>query len=230
MPPIVGLDHGVMEHQSLDRKRKVSSSPTSTSKLPKLSRTWSTSSAKTSEEREPTAEAVTSLQGTCTVCIDDVMQSQLVHLACGHDYCVECAVRLFNSAMKDESRFPPQCCGVTIPLHPVEHVLPSNFPGTFHQREIELSAPSPDRLYCSCSTCSAFIDTATVNIEKDKVVCPKCQTRTCTICKGAAHEDSDCPQDPAMISLMAMAAAEGYKQCPSCHRLVDLTFGCNHMT
>lgn len=86
---------------------------------------------------------------------------------------------------------------------------------------------TPNRTYCSNKSCSIFIRPS--NMKGDKATCPECDSRTCTICKSSAHE-GDCPQDPAVVALMATAAKEGFKQCPSCRVMVELTFGCNHMT
>lgn len=107
----------------------------------------------------------------------------------------------------------------------VQQHLPDGFPEAFRQRQLEMD--TPNRTYCSNKPCSIFIRPS--NMDGDKATCPECDTRTCTICKGGAHE-GDCPQDSAVVALMAAAAREGFKQCPSCRVMVELTFGCNHMT
>ncbi|CAL8580482.1 hypothetical protein XPA_006203 [Xanthoria parietina] len=141
------------------------------------------------------------------------LPSELIHLPCDHNYCVECTMRLFTSAMTDETLFPPQCCGISIPL-----------------ARMELSTPASERTYCASQTCSLFLGSQTEGLQEEKVHCPRCNTDTCTTCKGVAHESSYCPQDPSVVSLMATAASQGYKQCPSCHLVIELTFGCHHMT
>ncbi|KAL8776440.1 MAG: hypothetical protein Q9213_008274 [Squamulea squamosa] len=175
-----------------------------------------------SERQQP---AQSELQGVCIVCQDRFQQRKLLHLACGHDYCHECMVALFNNAMKDESLFPPRCRKQVVPLAMVQRHFAPGFSKTFRKRQVEMN--TPNRTYCCTKSCSVFIEPS--NIEGDKATCPDCKIQTCIICKGCAHQ-GDCPEDPAMISLMATAAQEGYKQCPSCRLLVELTFGCNHMT
>lgn len=49
------------------------------------------------------------------------------------------------------------------------------------------------------------------------------------MCKGAAHQ-GDCPEDEASNQLLALAEQEGWKRCPGCHRMVELTHGCYHMS
>ncbi len=176
-----------------------------------------------SEQQE--SESESGVQIACIVCQDQFSRQQLSHLPCGHEYCHGCLMELFNSAMRDESLFPPRCCKQLIPPTMVQQHLPDGFPEAFRQRQLEMD--TPNRTYCSNKPCSIFIRPS--NMDGDKATCPECDTRTCTICKGGAHE-GDCPQDSAVVALMAAAAREGFKQCPSCRVMVELTFGCNHMT
>ena len=48
--------------------------------------------------------------GPCIICGDELPQEEILRLSCGDQYCHVCLVDLFNSAMKDESLFPPRCC------------------------------------------------------------------------------------------------------------------------
>ncbi|XMA18656.1 hypothetical protein WAI453_011447 [Rhynchosporium graminicola] len=56
-----------------------------------------------------------------------------------------------------------------------------------------------------------------------------CFTVTCKICKGPAHQH-DCPQDAATQQVLQLAAAEGWKRCAHCKRMIELKVGCNHIT
>ncbi|KAI4121759.1 MAG: hypothetical protein LQ338_006183 [Usnochroma carphineum] len=150
---------------------------------------------------------------------------ELSRLPCDHHYCDQCIARLFDSAMKDESLFPPRCCGKHIPFESVEHLFDEEYESVFEERRIELSAEN--RIYCAKPECSLFIRAD--RVEAGKAICRACSTETCVYCKSTAHE-GECSQDPAVTSLMALAAAEGYRQCYRCQRLVELTFGCNHIT
>ena len=83
------------------------------------------------------------------------------------------------------------------------------------------------RTYCYDTGCGDFITPQDIN--GDKATCARCTKITCTICKSAAHED-DCPDDPALVSLMEAATAAGYQQCRQCKRMIELFMGCNHIT
>lgn len=179
-------------------------------------------SAETSKDGSP--DEVSQLAGSCVAC-GEINPRELIQVPCDDYYCHDCLANLFRYAMEDESLFPPQCCGQLIPMEEVTPYLTDDFAEGFSARALELS--TLDRVYCSDGSCSAFINPE--DIVGDRATCGKCGTATCKVCKAAAHE-GDCPEDPAVISLMATAAAEGYKKCYSCRRLVELTYGCNHIT
>ncbi|KAL9024267.1 MAG: hypothetical protein Q9196_006637 [Gyalolechia fulgens] len=160
----------------------------------------------------------------CLACGDYLSPTEQLHVPCGDSYCHECVKHLFESAMKDDSLFPPQCCGEHIPLNLVEDLFEPRFTAMFGEREIELG--TSHRTYCADPSCSTFIKAD--NIKDGTARCPVCFLETCAICKGIAH-DHDCPEDPAVKSLMEVARVEGYKQCHACKVMVELTFGCNHM-
>lgn len=162
---------------------------------------------------------------SCSICRYEISPEHSFLLSCQDRYCDECIICLFNAAMKHESLFPPQCCGEQVPLATVQHLITAEIELAFQMRRVELA--TPNRVYCSKTDCSAFIepwyhvgDTAT---------CPKCYSHTCITCKGPKHENQ-CPLNPAAIDLMALAASQGYKQCPSCHTMIEFIQGCNHMT
>ncbi|KAL8684914.1 MAG: hypothetical protein Q9224_006067, partial [Gallowayella concinna] len=147
------------------------------------------------------------LPAVCVACQDQFPQQESSHLACGHDYCHGCLVSLFNSAMTDESLYPPRCCRELIPLTLMQSHFSPQFVDAFYSRQVELS--TPNRTYCSKPTCSAFIEAS--NIEGGEATCPICNTQTCVVCQSGTHE-GDCAQDPAVVALMTTAAREGFKQ------------------
>ncbi|KAL8672299.1 MAG: hypothetical protein Q9168_003215 [Polycauliona sp. 1 TL-2023] len=211
-PTMLGLDRRAMEQERLSRKRKAAcpSTPTQTCKVTKLS--------------DPDQE------GDCTACMEPSLPGDLNRLPCDHSYCDECIVSLFTIAMKDETMFPPKCCGISIPLSTIEWRSTAEFDDAFQKREVELGTEPAERTYCSNQECSTFIPTKGQGLHSDKATCPECNSQTCVVCKGGAHQAGYCAQDPAVVSLMETAAQEGYKQCPSCHLIIELTFGCNHIT
>ncbi|KAI9767694.1 MAG: hypothetical protein M1840_005566 [Geoglossum simile] len=159
--------------------------------------------------------------GQCIACGDAKEGSHLMHAGCSHSYCIGCTNELFEYATKDESLFPPRCCRIPIPLSDARPLLNSGLIERFERKSVELGTPNPT--YCHSTACSEFIPPE--NIDGDRATCRICSQVTCTICKACAH-DGDCPEDPALESLMAVVAKEGYQRCYQCKRLVELDTGC----
>lgn len=161
----------------------------------------------------------------CVACGDGKPEWDLMLATCGDRYCKACVRTLFDHATRDESLYPPRCCREPIPLSIARQYLEEDLVIRFERKAIEFS--TSERTYCHDAGCSTFIPPE--HIDGDKAICPECSLLTCKVCKTAAHEN-DCPEDPALEGLMAVAAAAGYQQCYQCKRLVELNVGCNHMT
>ena len=172
-------------------------------------------------ESRPKTEPLVS----CVSCGDGKVEQDLMLATCGDHYCQWCTRTLFDLATTDESLYPPRCCREPIPLADARHFLGEELISRFERKAIEFN--THDRTYCYGAGCSAFI--LPQHIDGDKATCAECHEVTCKICKSAAHEN-DCPEDPAREDLMVAAAAAGWQQCYRCKRLVELEYGCNHMT
>lgn len=166
--------------------------------------------------------------GYCVACGDTKGFYDVVRVPCGHEYCRECLSRLFQAAMRDESLFPPRCDGQEMTLSRFGFFLPPWLVQEFRERSVEFGTEK--RIYCHDSRCSAFIPmSANEDIKGDSLACPSCKKMTCTICKAAAHV-GDCPKDKALQELLETAANEQWQRCYRCRRLLELEYGCYHMT
>jgi hypothetical protein len=96
---------------------------------------------------------------------------------------------------------------------------------TFNKKALEFS--TANRVYCYVPTCSEFLGPATNTITIS--TCSKCDARTCTHCKSVAHGFTLC-DDEKDREVLAMGETEGWKRCPACHQLIELAYGCYHMT
>lgn len=144
---------------------------------------------------------------------------------CGHYYCDGCLNNLFGLAMGDKTAYPPRCCRQAIDFDDVRHLLDQQLAEDFATKKPELDDPTPT--YCYIATCSAYIRESNKN--EQVATCPQCEAKTCILCKDAQHE-GDCADDKAIEDTKKLAAKEGWKQCPRCESIVELTHGCNHMT
>jgi hypothetical protein len=86
---------------------------------------------------------------------------------------------------------------------------------------------TPNRVYCHINTCSVFLGPATDN--QVSTPCQACWARTCTRCKNAAHGTLPC-DDQLDQEVLALGESEGWRRCPACHQLIELSMGCFHMT
>lgn len=164
---------------------------------------------------------------SCALCLEKVQFNDLIQLPCSHEYCRDCLKNLFTTCLKDESLYPPRCCNQTIPETEtqVRRFLGEELLGRFLARKLEMQ--TPNKTYCYKRECSAFIPPQ--GIKGDIAACPRCQAKTCSICKAPAHEGTDCPEDASAQQLLEMAEEEGWKQCYACHKVVELSYGCNHI-
>ncbi|KAI1170847.1 hypothetical protein F4777DRAFT_92073 [Nemania sp. FL0916] len=161
----------------------------------------------------------------CEACLEQKHPSELCRAPCQHEYCGQCLSSLFRCAMTDESLFPPQCCKQPIPLDKSRSFLDPNLVEPFQQKALEFS--TPNRTYCHNTNCAAFIPPA--NCSYTTATCGKCRKQTCTTCKGASH-DRDCPSDEQLQQALQLARQEGWQRCQNCSTMVELNFGCNHIT
>ncbi|EKJ77658.1 hypothetical protein FPSE_02156 [Fusarium pseudograminearum CS3096] len=160
----------------------------------------------------------------CIACNDQFPPLALFRTSCSHEYCRACLVGLVRSSLQDESLFPPKCCGQTIPIKQGRWFSPQLI-GQFQAKKLELD--TSNRVYCSEPFCSTFIPP--VFIAGETATCPKCDRKTCIHCNGPRHTGV-CPNDTASRQVLQLADQNGWQQCYSCHRVVELETGCYHMT
>lgn len=179
-----------------------------------------------SSSRGAKRQRTAALERRCEACRDEKKFFDVATLPhCRHDYCRNCLDQLFRLSLEDETLFPPRCCRQPIPFRDVRVFLTADTAREFERKRPELE--TPNRTYCRLPTCSTWIPPR--NILNDIGTCPSCGTATCTICKDATHP-GDCPNDETTQMLLQTADASGWQRCFQCRRVVELNYGCNHMT
>ncbi|KAL4902581.1 hypothetical protein BDW74DRAFT_180687 [Aspergillus multicolor] len=161
----------------------------------------------------------------CIACMDEVEFINAVHAPCQHDYCHPCLLSLFEAFLTDETLFPPRCCRQRMDTSSTRIFLSSEFLQRYNKKKIEFSVVN--RTYCYSPTCSSFIHPN--HIVDNVATCPECRLTTCLNCKARAHT-GDCPNDNALQQLLTVAQENGWQRCYSCWHVVELNYGCNHMT
>ena len=164
----------------------------------------------------------------CTACGNPI-DGPTVYPLCSHPFCVGCFQNRIEIAADDESAFPPKCCGTNGNfsfLRDFKYLDPDVAQKFASKRPEYLTT---DRVYCHNRVCSAFLGAALTRIAAYE--CKKCDQWTCGHCKGPGHSSSiGCSTDPKDEDILELATREGWQQCLSCNSLVQLAFGCNHMT
>ncbi|KAG5768131.1 hypothetical protein H9Q72_004219 [Fusarium xylarioides] len=93
--------------------------------------------------------------------------------------------------MKDESIFPPKCCGQAIPVDTTNAFITEELLAEYDNKREEFATTK--RTYCSDKACSTFIPTRF--IEDGIARCTRCEKKTCLNCLSEAHEGT-CTDDP----------------------------------
>lgn len=165
----------------------------------------------------------------CVCCMVDFDAEDTVTCPCSHDYCRVCLRDFFCRSLTDESLFPPRCCNEPIPVEGdiIKDALGEDLVADFQDKKEEFEAPN--RMYCHVQGCGAWISPRHIDIS-GVGTCPECQAKTCATCKAAVHEGMDCPEDEGTRNILNLAQQEGWRQCYSCHRVVELNTGCYHIS
>ncbi|KLU82936.1 IBR domain-containing protein [Magnaporthiopsis poae ATCC 64411] len=176
----------------------------------------------------------TNLPLSCICCREDFSKTQALQtLPCGHTYCNDCLRIMINQSIRDESKMPPRCCTQPIPSTIARAVLGREEQQLFLKAVLQFSTPWESRIFCPNSTCGEFIRPRGRIDPKHPfdVVCRRCRTRVCIMCKRDAHPlGQDCPADWELEAVLKMGEKSGWRRCYKCRTLVELSQGCTHMT
>jgi hypothetical protein len=172
-------------------------------------------------------ETMASEKLECAACTEEFRWVSLTKLKCEHQYCDPCMKRIIMRGVIDHDLvlFPPRCCGTNIPFAIIFNTLDDREMDDFQNAEMEKN--TREKTYCSNSSCGRFIDPA--HIRAGDATCPRCFSETCSMCKNPSHM-GDCPADPELRATLNLGAQEQWQRCFSCHALVEIEIGCNHMT
>ncbi|KAJ5387633.1 hypothetical protein N7509_010174, partial [Penicillium cosmopolitanum] len=159
----------------------------------------------------------------CVICREQFIFFKVIRAPCSDYYCQDCLFQLFGAALRDDSLFPPRCCGISIPLDHVRTLIGSDTSRRMEEKTLEINDAS--RTYCSKRTCSAYI--LPCQKQGSCGTCQVCEQKTCIRCKEEFHQGK-CVQK--WNPVVRMAQVYGWKRCAKCQNIVELSTGCNHTT
>ncbi|KAK6341851.1 hypothetical protein TWF730_001338 [Orbilia blumenaviensis] len=184
--------------------------------------------------REPYFKSPGSTQRECISCTDMFPVTEIITLDCNHRYCESCLNMMVMTASQQESTMPPKCCSVKVRPNIIKRVLKTDEDKIkFSRKIIEYDTMVEKRLFCPKRKCGAFIPYHPRKDQHHPLVgtCQKCGTRACRICKGKAHKPTeDCPEDLGLNAVIGLSKDNGWKRCYRCRAMIELNYGCNHMT
>lgn len=247
-------DEGQARHSRKAHTRpSMKRSSTTSTKLPSVAETHEDSSqpapsSKRSSKREsiplaPPApsrrHSTTSVPSStklveCLTCgSDDIPLPKSAELSCGHRMCHDCLKRVFEMSVKDPAHMPPKCCNDDhIPLKHVDKLFDLKFKILWNRKYQEYH--TKNRIYCPTAKCGEWIKPKHIHKSsldgRKYALCPRCKIKVCTLCNNKQHKSSECPKDPEIAKLVEQAKEQGWQRCFSCHAMVELQSGCNHMT
>jgi hypothetical protein len=151
-------------------------------------------------------------------------------LACNHAYCTVCMKELLQQALKDSDLIPLRCCELPIDMTVSTLLLNSRGSNILLERTEEKAARN--KMYCP--SCSKFIDLDRVDLTESITFYCYCGIELCSVCRTASHAEVTCQANLDVRNgsdkpVLDLGEANGWKQCPNCAALIELTYGCNHM-
>ncbi|KZV99978.1 hypothetical protein EXIGLDRAFT_723147 [Exidia glandulosa HHB12029] len=183
---------------------------------------------------------------TCPVCHSDA--TDVVHLPCGHDYCLPCLQLYLVSSLALETRvFPLRCiasssassitdnrsrppsCDAPLPVATIRKLLTPDEEHALLDASFVAYVRSHASLFKFCPTpdCEQVYRVAPAS-SPTVFTCPSCLASTCTACHSA-HPGLSCARHRSSLAAHHMAP-DVIKHCPSgCGALLQKLDGCNHV-
>eukprot|EP00397_Hematodinium_sp_SG-2012_P012764 GEMP01012943.1.p1 GENE.GEMP01012943.1~~GEMP01012943.1.p1 ORF type:complete len:565 (+),score=108.80 GEMP01012943.1:30-1697(+) len=175
----------------------------------------------------------TTTNGECQVCFSNDL---LITLECRDQMCLGCLRTLCNTAINDRSLIPISCCGKKISPELIHRLFTPAQCIKYAEMLKEKDASS--MMHCPNKDCGSFIDLVHMHHVTKSIECPSCKMSLCVVCKTPRHSGQTCQEfaarraetDPGHRALQSMAKNEQWKQCPKCAHMIELRYGCNHIT
>ena len=177
------------------------------------------------DETLPQTGSTPQQRPSCISCSDEIEARSFTAL-CKHSYCDDCLASYVKIALEPAGIFPPACCNLPITLQLAQANLDHDLVKRWQKKHSEIAE--------SCSLVGARSGCCVI-IPPEKIVdglghCLACNNYTCRRCRMQAHKSGPCPKDAELRDAMNLAKKQGWQTCYRCGEMIELNFGCNHMT
>ena len=164
----------------------------------------------------------------CASCHKDLNHTHTLRsLPCSHTYCHDCLHDLVQQAILAESRMPPKCCGIALPVHSVKSALSHTEQVSFMKSFQQYSTPWEESIFCPSTACGEFVPKPgkVDPCHPFQLDCVECGTKVCSVCKQIAHGTAiQCPLDYELESIR-VSDGDGWRRCFNCLSLVKAKQG-----
>lgn len=181
----------------------------------------------------------------CGICFEessDMFEGSL----CFHRFCEACMTRYIHSMLEQRRHqiyCPHESCSEALTLDECRYFLPAEIFEQWSAVMVEAEIPEALKVYCPFSDCSGLLvkeNVGTLDVEDvDMAECPFCNRLFCARCKVPWHANLQCSEfqslpttDKTEADFLLLKLAEDHKwrRCGKCKSMVELIYGCNHIT
>ncbi|KAK3137097.1 hypothetical protein QOZ80_5BG0447880 [Eleusine coracana subsp. coracana] len=188
--------------------------------------------------------------GTCLICCEEKLGSQMIKAGCSHTFCYSCLTAYVEERLLT-SKLPIRCpqlrCKYLISASECKSFLPVSSYDSLERAFAEAGNSGMERFYCPFPNCLVSLDLsqhfsrASSSSQSDLscVECPECHRDICVNCGVPWHIMMDCDEyqslpveerDAGDLSLHRLAQNNSWRRCQRCRQMIEHTQGCFHMT
>uniref|UniRef100_A0A0C9S4W7 RBR-type E3 ubiquitin transferase n=1 Tax=Wollemia nobilis TaxID=56998 RepID=A0A0C9S4W7_9CONI len=179
----------------------------------------------------------------CGICFEDSMEEMFEGLHCLHRFCHACMTRYIHSRLEQKRHqmcCPHSSCSEPLTLQECRYFLPAEIFDAWSSAILEAEIPDSDKLHCPFPDCLALLLLPSASeVEIPNAECPFCNRMFCVRCMVPWHADLHCDEfqklppterSEADLQLLKLADDLKWQRCAKCKGMIELSYGCNHMT
>ncbi|GLJ26369.1 hypothetical protein SUGI_0508050 [Cryptomeria japonica] len=182
----------------------------------------------------------------CGICFEDSLPEMFEGMHCLHRFCHSCMTQYIHSRLQQKRQniyCPQDSCQEALTPQECRYFLPSEIFDQWSAVIVEAQIPESEKVYCPFPNCSGLLVKEDVaSLRADDILnaeCPFCNRMFCVRCMVPWHAELTCSQfqnlppaerSEADLQLFKLAQDCKWQRCGKCKGMIELAFGCNHMT